>query len=254
MEIIYTTHENILDYGSCGYKKPDTPGFQEKIQWMREMEKKGLKMLTLWSMEDGNQGMIEYLPGEYCWRPVSAVGYMFIHCLFVGLKKIYKGKGYATTLLNLCIEEARSGNMKGVTAVTRKGSFMVDKAIFEKNGFKTVDHAPPDFELVAKKFNPSTINPFFIRNWEQYSDRYLKGLFIIKGHQCPYTIKNVNEICDTARDKFGIEANVVTLKNHQEAQRAPNPFGIFSIIYNGKIIAYHPISNRCFMNIMQKLA
>ena len=31
----------------------------------------------------GYQGMIEYVPGEYAHRPVNAVGYMVIHCIFL---------------------------------------------------------------------------------------------------------------------------------------------------------------------------
>lgn len=253
LKIIKTTHQNILDFGSCGYKNLETPGFREKISWIKEREKEGLKILTLWSAEDGNQGMIEYIPGEYCWRPVSAAGYMFIHCVFVGLRKKYKGKGYASALLKICIEEARSKNMKGVTAVTRKGSFMIGNAFFEKNGFHVVDNAPPDFDLVVMKFDPSVSDPVFIPNWEKGFETFAKGLFIIRTDQCPYTVKNVNEICETANNIFGIEPRVITLKKHTEAQQALNPFGTFSIVYNGKIIAYHPISNKRFQNILEKV-
>jgi GNAT superfamily N-acetyltransferase len=253
LRIIETTHRNIMEYGSCGYRNYNTPGIKEKIVWMKERGKEGLKMLTLWSKKDGHQGMIEYIPGEYCWRPVSASGYMFIHCVFVGLLKKYKGKGYATVLLDLCIEDALTENMKGVAAVTRKGSFMIGKAFFEKNGFKVVDHAPPDFDLVVRKFVPSTPDPAFIPNWKKISENFTKGLYIIRAHQCPYTVKNVSEICETAKNKYRIKPSVITLKSHTEAQQVPNPYGIFSILYNGKIIAYHPISNNRFMNIMDKM-
>lgn len=54
--------------------------------------------------------MIEYVPGEYCWRPVEASGYIFIHCLFVGFKNSYKHKGYANILIDDCIKEAKGQN------------------------------------------------------------------------------------------------------------------------------------------------
>jgi hypothetical protein len=47
----------------------------------------------LYSDEDWTQGMIEHIPCEYCWRPVEASGYIFIHCIFVGFKRSYEGKG-----------------------------------------------------------------------------------------------------------------------------------------------------------------
>lgn len=252
LEIIETTHRNILKYGTCGYKNPKTPGFQEKIEWMKAREKEGLKMLTVWSKKDGHQGMIEYIPGEFCWRPVSATGFMFIHCLFVGLRRKYQGMGYATTLLQLCTEEARNKQMKGVVSVTRKGSFMAGRSIFEKNEFQIVDHAPPDFDLVVKKFDPSTPNPSFIPILKDQPMKFSRGFYIIKAHQCPYTVKNVQEICETARKRFHIDPKVITLKSYKAAQQVPNPYGIFSIIHNGKIIAYHPISNKRFLNIMEK--
>ena len=90
IHIIDTTSDNIHDYGVCGYKSMKRPGYPEKVAWLEDRFKEGLKIKTLYSEEDGTQGMIEYLPGECCWRPVEADGYLFIHCLFVGFKKKYK--------------------------------------------------------------------------------------------------------------------------------------------------------------------
>ena len=250
--IIETTHRNIHDIGTCGYKNLSTPGFCEKIDWMAAREREGLKMLSLWSDKDGHQGMIEYIPGEYCWRPVSATGYMFIHCLFAGLRKKYTGKGYATALIQMCIEDSMKKKKKGVASVTRKGSFMSGSAIFEKNGFQAVDHAPPDFDLVVKKFDPSAPDPAFVPDLKAQLDKYARGLYIIRAPQCPYTVKNVEQICETARQKFHIDPVVITLNSCNEAQQVPNPYGTFSIIYNGKIIAHHPISNKRFLNIMER--
>ncbi|MCK4802457.1 YoaP domain-containing protein, partial [bacterium] len=39
----------------------------------------------------------------------------------------------------------------------------------------------------------------------------------------------------------------------QEAQNSPCPFGTFCIVYNGKVIAHHPVSNTRFVNIMNKI-
>jgi hypothetical protein len=33
----------------------------------------------------------------------------------------------------------------------------------------------------------------------------------------------------------------------------PCPFGVFCILYKGKIIAHHPISNTRFINIFSKI-
>jgi hypothetical protein len=253
IKIIDTNSKNILDYGVCGYKDIKKPGYPEKINWLKNRYKEGMKIKILYSETDGTQGMIEYIPGEYCWRPVEVKGFMFIHCLFVGFKKIYKEKGYASLLINECLKDAKKENMNGVAVVTRKGPFMAGKEIFIKNGFKVVDTAPPDFELLVYNINNKNPTPKFKKDWENRQRQYDKGLTIFRADQCPYTIKNVNEINETAEKKFGIKTNIVNLKNHKEAQNSPCAFGTFCIIYNGKVIANHPISNTRFTNIMNKI-
>ena len=252
IEIIDTNAENILEYGVCGYKNIKRDGYSEKIEWLKNRYPEGMKIKTLYSDNDGTQGMIEYIPGEYCWRPVEASGYMFIHCIFTGFKNAYKGKGYGSLLLKECLEDAKKKNMSGVSVVTRKGPFMAGKELFVKNGFEVVDTAPPDFELLVKKFNINAPTPKFKGDWAERLNRYGKGLTIIRADQCPYTIKNVREIIETAEKEYDIKANIIELKNCNEAQNSPCPFGTFCIIFDGKVIAYHPISNKRFTNIMNK--
>ncbi len=247
--IIDLTPENIADYGVCGYK--DTKKHLElrrKIDWFKEYYPKGLRIKALVSKSGGYQGMLEYIPGEYAHRPVEADGYMFIHCIFVGFKSQFKGKGYASTMLDVCIKEAKEAGMQGVAVVTRKGPFMAKKDIFLKKGFMTVDSAKPDFELLALKFSPNAPNPkFIIPQLKGYSE----GLTIIRSPQCPYSVKNVDEILETAK-LMGIKANLIDLDNAEAAQHSPCAFGTFCIIYNGKIISHNPISNTRFQNIMEK--
>ncbi|OHD06880.1 MAG: GNAT family N-acetyltransferase [Spirochaetes bacterium GWD1_27_9] len=252
IQIIDTNSENILKYGVCGYKNIKKPGFPEKFDWIKKNESLGLRIKTLYSQNDGTQGMIEYLPGEFCYRPVDASGYMFIHCIFVGFKNAYKNKGYASLLIEECVKDAKSNNLNGVAVVTREGSFMVGKQLFIKNGFEKVDEALPDFELYVKKLNKEAKNPKFndlSKNLTKYSD----GLTIIRANQCPYSIKNVSEIVETAKKDFGITPTVINLESYKDAQENPCAFGTFCIIYNGEIVSYHPISNTRFVNIMNKI-
>jgi GNAT superfamily N-acetyltransferase len=252
IEIVDTNADNILDYGVCGYKNIKREGYSEKIEWIKKRYSEGMKIKILYSVKDGTQGMIEYIPGEYCWRPVNAVGYMFIHCIFVGFKRNYKGKGYGSLLIDECLKDAKRENMHGVAVVTRSGAFMADKDIFVKKSFKVADTMPSDFELLVKQFNKKALVPEFKKNWEKRLKLYDKGLTIIRADQCPYTVKNVREIIETAKNEYGIKPNIINLKNHKEAQECPCAFGTFCIIYNGNVISYHPISNKRFQNIMNK--
>lgn len=251
IEIIDLTPENISEYGVCGYKDANKHiELRKKIEWVGKYYSKGLKIKALISQKGGYQGMIEYIPGEHAHRPVDAEGFLFIHCLFVGFKKEFKGKGYATLLINECIKDARKSRMSGVAVVTRKGSFMADNSIFLKNGFQIVDKAKPDFELLALKFETDAQNPVFKHNLNEKSKEYENGLTILRSVQCPYTEKNVNAIMDSAK-KMNIKAKLVDLNDAIAVQSNPCAFGTFCIIYNGKIISHHPISSTRFENIIK---
>jgi hypothetical protein len=249
IEVINLTPENIADYGVCGYKDVEKHlELRRKIEWYKKYYSKGLRIKVLMSNKGGYQGMLEYVPGKYAHRPVDAEGYMFIHCVFVGFKKEYKRRGYASYLIDECIKEAKDANMQGVAVVTRKGPFMVSKDIFLKKDFLKVDEAKPDFELLVLKFDKNADDPKFK---EMSTEKFSKGLTIIRSAQCPYSVKNVNAILDTAK-KLKLNANLVELEDAKDAQMTPCAFGSFCIIYDGEVISHHPISNTRFENIMKK--
>lgn len=254
IQIIDLTPENIADYGVCGYKDVlKHKELRNKIAWFKEYYPKGLRIKALVAENGSYQGMLEYIPGKYAHRPVNASDYMFIHCIFVGFKTQYKGKGYASALIDECVNEARTQQMKGVAVVTRKGSFMAGNEIFLKKGFEIVDKAKPDFELLALKFDAKSDAPSFKSDVLSNLNKYAEGLTIVRSPQCPYTEKNVNAILETAETKFNLKASLVDLNESSSAQNIPCAFGTFCIIYNGEVISHHPISNTRFENIMLKL-
>ena len=253
IKIIDLSPDNIADYGVCGYK--DVKKHEElrnKIDWFGEYYKKGLRIKVLFSRTGGYQGMIEYLPGEYAHRPVDAKDYMFIHCIFVGFRREYKGKGFGSLLIDECVRDAKAQKFKGVAVVTRNGPFMAHNDIFLKKGFQVADSAEPDFELLVQKNDRTAKDPKFRSGLANIPKEYSKGLTIIRSSQCPYSVKNVNAIMESSRKKFKITPRLIDLKSSGESQNAPCAFGSFCIIYNGEIIAHHPISNTRFENIMRK--
>jgi len=247
------TPATLAEYGVCGYKDAQKhKELREKINWYERYYPKGLRIKAL--MVSGSyQGMIEYIPGRYVHRPVFAEGYLFVHCLFVGFKKEYKGKGYASLLLDTCIQEARDLHLEGVAVVTRKGSFMADAAIFLKYGFEVVDKAAPDFSLLALTFDEKTERPSFRKEVLTNLSEYEEGLTIMRSVQCPYTEKNVNAIMDSAINTHHLETRLIELSTAESAQNNPSPFGSFCLIYKGKVISYHPISQTRFENIIQSI-
>jgi GNAT superfamily N-acetyltransferase len=251
MKIVDVGPDNIHDYGVCFINNPKHSGFIAKTKWLEKRFEEGMKIKQLVLTETGKvEGYVEYVPGEYAWRAVDANGYMFIHCIFVTHKQ-FRGKGYASVLLDECIKDAKNAKMNGVAVVTSEGSWMAGKALFLKNGFEELEHAPPRFDLLVKKFNKSAPDPKFPTDWDKRLARF-KGLTMIYTDQCPWAAKGLNDIQDVAKD-LGVKLNLVELKTAREVQnRAPSPYGVFQIVNNGKIHADNCISGTRFKNIVTK--
>jgi L-amino acid N-acyltransferase YncA len=250
-EIIDMTKDNIFDYGFCGTKSIEHEGCRRKAEWFKKRLAEGMRYKVLYSKEKGAVGLIEYIPGKYAWRAIEADKYMVIHCLCIFYKP-FREKGYASEMIDECMEDARKEKMFGAAVVTRKGPWMAGKEIFIKKGFEVVGQAPPDFELLVKKFKKDAPDPKFTGNYEKMLNKYGKGLTILWSDQCPFIVKAMKEIRETIEDRYGIEAKLIHMKNHEDAQNAPSPYAIFSLIYDGRLQAFHPISSKRFMNIMDK--
>lgn len=251
VETVDTNADSIGEYGFCGYRSIKQEGYRRKTDWLKKRFSEGMKFKVLYSAKDGAVGFIEYVPGKYTWRAVDASGYMVIHCIAIMSRK-YKAKGYGSLLVEECLKDAKKENMHGVAVVTRKGTWMAGKDLFLKNEFEVVDKAPPDFELLVKRFKKSAPLPKFKGDWEKRLNKYNKGLTIIRSDQCPYVAKSVREISETAQREYGIEPRIIELQNSKQAQNAPSAFAIFSIIHDGRLLAEHLISNTRFRNIMNK--
>jgi hypothetical protein len=251
LKIIDVTKENMHESPFCGIKNIKHLGHIQKSSWMSTYFKKGLKAKVLLTEDNRQDGYIEYLPGQYAWTGVEADGYMFIHCLWTFYKK-YKNKGYGGLLIQAAVEDAKKEKMKGVAVFARKKPWLASREIFIKNGFDVVDTAPPDYELLVNKFDASASNPRFKGDWEKKLKKYGQGLVIIRSDQCPHIMKFADEIAEMAEKDYGLHPKIIKLKTHQEAQNAPTPYAVFSIIYEGKIIADHQVSKTRFKNIMNK--
>ncbi len=253
IEVIDLNPDNIADYGVCGYKDlKKHKELRKKIEWFKEYYPRGLRIKIVMSKKGGYQGMLEYIPGEYAHRPVEAEGYLFIHCIFVGFRKEFKGQGVVSRLLDECIQESQDKGMRGVAVVTRKGPFMVGNDIFLNKGFEVVDSAKPDFNLMVKKFDEKSPDPHFRADMEESLKEYPDGLTILRSVQCPYTEKNVKGIIELAQNKYKLKTKLIDLNDAGAVQNSPCAFGSFCLIYDGEILSYHPISKTRFENIMKK--
>jgi len=249
-EIVDTNADNIGGCSFCGYKNANNLGHRRKTNWLKKRYAEGLRFKVLRSREFGDIGMIEYALGSHAWRPIEAEGYLVIHCLMVNGK--HKGKGLGALLLDSCLRDAKKSKCRGVAVVTSSDSFMAGSDLFIKAGFVSVDRIPP-YELLVKKLKKTAPDPRFIVDRERVLKRHKKGLTILAADQCPMVQKCVAEIAEASRT-LGLEPKVVPVRSAKASRELPTPYGVFSIIYDGKLIAERPISARRFMNIMRRNA
>ena len=247
-EIVNTTPENIGGCRFCGYKPGGKLGHRRKRDWLKERYAEGLRHKVLRSQKFGDIGMIEYAAGNHAWRPVEAEGYFVIHCIMV--KSKHQGKGLGMLLLDSCLRDAKKSKCRGVAVVTSSDSFMARSDFFIKAGFIPVDSSPP-YELLVKKFKATAPDPRLIVDRERALKRHTKGLTILAADQCPYVAKSVERISQTAR-ALGLKPKVVRIRSAKASRELPTPYGMFSIIYDGRLIVERPVSATRFTNIMLK--
>jgi len=247
-KIVDTNADNIDGCSLCGNKSANNLGYRRKTDWLKKRYAEGLRYKVLRSREFGDIGMIEYALGSHAWRPVQAEGYLVIHCLMVNGK--HKGKGLGTLLLDSCLRDAKKSKCLGVAVVTSSDSFMAGSELFIKAGFVPVDRIPP-YELLVKKLKKTAPEPRFIVERERLSKRYRKGLAILAADQCPYVSKSAERIAEASR-RLGLKPKVVRVGSARASRELPTPYGVFSVLYNGKLIAERPISATRFMNIMRR--
>ena len=127
---------------------------------------------------------------------------------------------------------------------------MANKAVFIKNGFEQVAEAPPHYQLLVKRTGPGPL-PTFPLNWAERLSQF-QDLKLIYTNQCPYIGKAVAELPSVAK-QHGIQLQLIEVTNAAEArERQPSPYGVFSLGYQRRLLADHPISATRFRNILQK--
>lgn len=249
-EVIDITRDTLDAVPRCGIKNRDHPGFLRKTRWLESNLEKGMRAKVMLTPKGVQCGYIEYIPGKYAWRGIDADGYMVIHCVWTFFRE-YQHRDLGASLIQGCIDDARREKTSGVAVVTRESPWLAGSAIFRKMGFDLVDTAPPDYELLVYRLRKSAATPRFRGNWTKRLQRYGDGLTIIRADQCPHTMKRSDEISQIALKTFGLEARVIDLKTHRDAQMAPTPYAVFAIIYNGHLVADHQISARKFTALMK---
>jgi L-amino acid N-acyltransferase YncA len=237
IQIVDVTESNVETAGFfCAMSKPDSPGYQDKLEWLKARFREGLKIKLIGR---GGRGFIEYTPGEFAWRAIEAPRFMVIHCLWVVGKA--KGRGCGAALLNECIRDAKSQGMHGVAAVTARHKVgLTDTGFFLHHGFRVVETAPPGLDLVALKFGRGP-DPEFSGGWEEKLAELGGGLTVVFSAQCPYSRGGAEQVVSLAR-RMDIPAKTVRLNRLGNLRKqAPSAYGSFDVACDGQVAVnlYH---------------
>lgn len=254
VQVVDVNKGNLYDFTHCFVQNRKHPGYIAKTDWLKNRLVEGLRYKLLTTGDGKWAGFIEYAPAAKSWRAVKAEGYMVVHCIWTYPKNV-QHRGYGRMLIDECVKDAQRSSMHGVVVLTRtssKGTFIARNYLFIKAGFTLADTSPPDYELLVKKFRRDAPDPEFPRDLAERTEKYSKGLTILWSSQCPYGAKAVEEMIETANQR-GIKFRAIELKSAREAQAAPTPYAVFSILYNGEVVADHMVSNTRFKNILRQI-
>jgi hypothetical protein len=246
LNIVEVAADNIADHPQAVcFINPKHACYHLKVDWLKEQFQNGLVIKLLYiEGEKSLIGFIEYVPGEFCWRAIDARGYMFIHCLWTNGKK-YRQQGLAARLIYEAEHDAR--DMNGIAVITSDASFMANRDIFLKNGYSAIAESGKE-QLLAKRFKDGP-QPS-INDWKNELKKY-RGLTILYSRQCPWVARFMEDVKPFLKAN-SLEPQIIELSTAQQAQQAPSLYGVFNLIYDGKLLADRYISTTRFQNIVRK--
>lgn len=237
-EFVNLTAENLFEEHLCCIirsKKPH-PGIEAKRQWLSDRLKEGHVFRKL---DAKATVFIEYAPLETAWVPIMGDNYFYLYCFWV--TGSYKGKGYAKSLMEYCVADAKEKGKSGICMLgaKRQKSWLSNQAFAKKFGFEAVDTTDNGYELLAlsfdntfPKFAPNVKNPH-IEN---------KELTIYYDMQCPYvpqSIALIKQYCQTN----DIPISFLQVDTLQKAKELPCVFNNWGVFYIGNFETVNLLSD-----------
>ncbi len=244
--LIDVTPGTLADHpGVICFINPKHDSYNHKIGWLKKRFAEGLKIKLLYLEEEKKPvGFIEYVPGENCWRAVSAPGYLFIHCLWINGNK-YKNQGLGRMLLEAVEKEA--AGTAGMAVVTSDKAFMANREIFLSNGYTVAEESGKE-QLLVKQFKKGPLTS--INDWESELAKR-KKFTMVYSKQCPWVARFIDEV-QPILEKEKLEVAFKELTTPAQAQKGPSLYGTFSLVKDGRLLADRYISTTRFLNIVKK--
>jgi GNAT superfamily N-acetyltransferase len=237
---------NLSECGVGCLTGPKNQGVRPKVEWLGRSFAEGLRYFLARDERGRPLAFLEYVPGEFAWRPVDAGGWLFVHCLWV-YPRGQKVGGLGSRLIQACLDEARRQRAIGVAAMVSDGPWMTGRAVFLENGFRLAAEADR-FQMVTHRLRAGA-EPRF-RDISGSVRKY-RGLNVVYCAQCPMLPKSVHDLSEMAADR-GLELKVTVLESAREAQNAPSYYGVYSLVWNGRLLSDHYVSKGRFKGLLER--
>ena len=248
LSLLDITRDNVDVYGLYCISNRKYPGFKKKKEWFLQEREHGLTIRLLLTDKGDKAGFIEFIQGEYAWRPVHAPDSLFIHCIMV-LSKKHQKQGAASRLIQSCLEDAKAQNKGSVSVVCSDKSWMAGKEIFLKNGFSLIAQKER-FDLLWYPLKNNAEEPSFLE-WEKAREAN-SGWNLVYSFQCPLNARSLEDLPPLAEENT-IDLHFTELRSAEDAQKAPSGFGTYTMLQDNKLVNDYYISKTRFGNILKKM-
>ena len=247
MDYIKVTSDNIeKEHICCAISNNNDVQVASKKAWLKEQFEAGLVFLK--SSERG-KCFIEYIPAENAWNPINADGYMYIDCLWVS--GTFKGHGYATDLLNACINDAEQKGKNGlcILSAAKKKPFLADPKFLKYKGFMVCDEADNGIQLWYLPFRENVSIPKF-KECALHPHIDEQGYVLYYTNQCPFNAKYVPIIEKIAKER-AIPFKAMHLKSKEDARNAPTPITTYALFFDGNYLTNEQMNEKRFLKLME---
>ena len=248
MEYIQVTKENLdQEHICCAISGNKDVQVSSKKAWLKDRFNDGLVFLK--STERG-KCFIEYIPAENAWNPIDAPDFMYIDCLWVSGS--FKGHGYSSDLLNMCIDDSKAKGRKGlcILSAAKKKPFLADPKYLKYKGFSVCDEADNGIQLWYLPFFPEAEAPKF-RECARHPHTEEKGYVLYYTSQCPFNGKYV-PILEKTAEEHDIAFRAIHLDSREAAQKAPTPVTTYALFKDGKYLTNEQMNEARFLKLIAK--
>ncbi len=222
------TTENLVNEHLCCIIRSKKPhqGIEAKRQWLSDRLNEGhvFRKLAVKAAV-----FIEYAPLETAWVPIIGDNYYYIYCLWVSGS--YKGKGYARSLMEYCLADAKEKGKSGICMLgaNKQKSWLSSQSFAKKFGFEVVDTTNNGYELLVLSLDGTT--PKFAQNVKK-GEIENKELTIYYDMQCPYIHQNI-EMIKQYCEKNDIPVFLIQVDTLEKAKELPCVFNNWGMFYKG---------------------